>query len=194
MAGLTTDRHITLEGDRLILQRGTHAGKQYQPACGPGCIGLIVVVWLRVTGALDTLHAAVVLAAVIAFDLLLGWVVMKRDRISLLDRGAREFREEWTTVFGRRRRAVPFDTIGFVQFNIDHDHDETEYKVKLGEPRVFKVCEIKDDYAQALEVAEAVAEFTGLPLRELEEDAALHPEQARLHRERVDAYRRDLGG
>ena len=175
----------------MTLTRGTHRGGKFQPTCAVGCLGFLVVAALWFAGVVAALPAAGMLAGAIALDCALGWLFMRRDRRVVLDRAAQELRDEYRTVFGPRVTSTSFGALEVVRYEIDHDHDETEYKVKLGRPSVFKVCEIKDNYADSLVVAETVAEFTGLRLVVTEEDAHRHAIQARKHRERVEAHQRD---
>ena len=76
------------------------------------------------------------------------------------------------TIVGTKEKT--FDEVRCIQFHIDHDRDCIEYKVKLGRPTIYKVCEFRDDEPAARALATAISEFTGLPIEERVEDEGKH--------------------
>lgn len=143
-------------------------------SCLFSCLGILVMGWLLFAGVLVAWQAAAIMGGLIVLDLIATKLRQPLEREVTLSTSHRVFTDRMRNRFGTRTNETRFDDIGCVQFHIDHDPDCIEYKVKLGNPSIYKVCEIKDDQEAARAVAQAIADFTRLPIEDRVEDAGKH--------------------
>jgi hypothetical protein len=167
---------VDQEGDVLAFDQ-THRLRLGESGCALGCIALLAAPFLYFFSGLSRLEVAGLVGSALACNLVWAMLVKPLERYVTLDRRAGRFLERSRNRFGWKKRDLSFEEIGKIVYRVDYDVDGIEYEVHLGDPSIYKVCEVKDVESIAREAADTIAAFTGWPIDVREEDAAKYPDQ-----------------
>jgi len=163
----------TIDGDVLSFDQNAWLSKSHRTCLLSG-LGVLVLGGLVIAGVLIYPMAIAILVVLGSIDLVITELRRPYHRDVTLDRKKRLYMDQIRSRAGVRTKEKTFDEVRCIQFHIDHDKDCIEYKVKLGRPTIYKVCEFRDDEQAARALATTISEFTGLPIEERVEDEGKH--------------------
>jgi len=172
------------DGDVLAFDQ-RHRMATLGGGCTLGCLALLLAPALYGFAGLTAAQCAGVVGAAFAVNIAWAMFVKPLEQYVTLDRQARRFLERKRNRFGWMEREIPFEEIGKIVYIIDYDSDGIEYEVHLGDPSIYKVCEVQDVEAIARAAAETIAAFTGWPIEEREQDAVKHSGQKHKRDQRL---------